>query len=187
MAADVIKASTGRRIVSDKLARWNSIKTDIVEYDDSQGGYLVPPTYANRLLQTRLEASIVRPRAQFVPVATNSIRFPAVVDTDHSTNLFGGIVIQRPGEATQKTKDKPTFRQIALTLHKLTGLVAVSDEILEDSPISMEPLLTDLFGQAIAFTEDDDFINGTGVNMALGVLNAGCTITQTAEAGKALT
>lgn len=184
-AHDVALACRQTANVSDKLDRWHAhCKQTVVEYDDSQGGYLVPPEYSNRLLRTSLETAVVRPRATFIPMQTNRIAINAVVDEDHSSSLFGGINIQRPGEMTAKDPDKPTFRQIVLTLHKLTGLVRVSDEIIEDSPISMEPLLTDLFGAAIAWQEDEDFINGTGINQALGIINAGCTVTQAIEAGQ---
>jgi len=50
---------------------------------------------------------------------------------------------------------------------------------MEDSPISIEPLLTDLFAQTMAWHEDNDFINGTGANMPMGVLTAPCLITRT--------
>jgi hypothetical protein len=49
---------------SRKLGRWARVtKADeVVEYSDAQGGYLIPPQYADALMQTRLEAAIVRPR-----------------------------------------------------------------------------------------------------------------------------
>lgn len=184
-ARDVALACKPGGRESQQLAAWSAAtKTDVVEYDDSQGGYLIPPEYYNALMKTTLEDAVIEPRATYLPMQTNRIAVNAVVDEDHSTSLFGGINIQRPGEADAKTADKPTFRQVTLTLHKLTGLVAASDEIIEDSPISLEVLLTDLFGQAITFTKENDFINGTGINMALGVLNAGCLVTQAAEAGQ---
>ncbi|KKL61051.1 hypothetical protein LCGC14_2199170, partial [marine sediment metagenome] len=76
--------------------------------------------------------------------------------------------------------------QIALTLHKLTGLCYVSDELLEDSAIALEAELVRKFGEAIAFVEDDDYLNGTGANMALGVLNSAnpALITVTAISGQ---
>ena len=172
-----------------KLQKWhNSAATKTLfsqsaanEFDDSQGGFLVPPEYANRLHNIQLESSIIRPRATFVPMGTNRIGIPAVVDEDHSSNLFGGISISRESETEQKSTTKPTFRSVWLTLHKLVGLTAASDELIEDSPQSIETILTNLFGQAIAFQEDTDFLNGTGVGQALGIVNAPCTIAQAAE------
>jgi len=54
--------------------------------------------------------------------------------------------------------------------------VSNKTELLEDSPISIEPLLNTLFGKALAWHEDNDFINGSGVNEPLGVIAAPCTL-----------
>ena len=179
---DVAIACKPRGMESQRLQSWNRATkvihdgSHIVEYDDSQGGYLIPPEYATRIHNVELQAASIRPRAFFMPMGTNRLAINAVVDEDHSTNLFGGITFYRTGEAHQKSSSKPTFRQIELTLHKLTGLTSVSDEMIEDSPQSIEALLTTLFGQALAWQEDDDFINGTGINMPWGIHAANCII-----------
>jgi len=193
---DVAMACKPRGRESDKLERWqrkyagSRTKTmydghATVEYDDSQGGYLIPQEYATRLHNVQLETATIRPRATFFPMGTNRLAINAVVDEDHSSSLFGGITLYRPGEAEQKTTSKPTFRQVVLTLHKIVGLTTVSDEMIEDSPQSIETLITSMFGQAVAWQEDDDYINGTGINQALGVANAGCLIAQAAEPAQA--
>ena len=186
---DVARAGYPNGHESDELHGWKRrektiLGTTAVEYDDSQGGYLVPEEYFNGLMKSSLESAIIRPRATFMPMATNRIAVNAVVDEDHSSNYFGGITLYRPGEAEQKTRTKPTYRQIVLTLHKVVGLCTVSDEIIEDSPQSMEPLLTQLFGEAIAFHEDTDFIDGTGINQALGMAVSNACVTQVAEVGQ---
>lgn len=170
-AHDVYRASSSGPTKS--LREWTS-KTagEMEEGDPSQGGFLVPEEFRQQLLNVALEASIVRPRATRIPMATNRVVLPAVIDDDHSSDFFGGITIARTGEGAAKSNTNPKLGQIALTLHKLTGLVRVSDELLEDSPISLQPILTSLFGQAIAFTEDSDFLTGDGSNKALGVFNA---------------
>ncbi len=199
---DVAYASPkGRNQLAQRLRRWHDMcvtksrqakqtKTlysgeATVEYDDSQGGYLIPQEFSNRLHNIALEAAQVRPRATFVPMGTNRIGIPAVVDEDHSSSLFGGITIYRPGEAEQKSESKPTFRQVVLTLHKLAALTNVSDEMIEDSPQSIETIITRLFGQAMVFQEESDYFNGTGVGMALGILAAPCLITQAAVPAQA--
>ncbi len=171
----------------EKLKAWNNAVMKIAgtmnEGDMSQGGYLVPVEFRDQLLMTALENSIVKSRATTVPMQTNRISIPAVVDTDHSTNYFGGIIPERTAEHGSKGVMKPAFDLVSLTLHKLTGMVYVTDELLEDSPISIPPILNAMFGTAIAFEEDDAYLQGTGVNMALGAFNAGnpCLITQAIE------
>ena len=141
------------------------------EGDMAQGGYLVPDEFRAQLLATTLENSIVQPRASRIPMQANRIGIPAVVDSNHATNYFGGVTVYRTGEGGQKTPTNPTLGKVYLTLHKLTGLVYVSDELLEDSPISIPPVLNSLFGQAIAFEEDDDYLVGNGANRPLGAFN----------------
>jgi len=162
--------------MSDKLRAWDksSKKTagHMAEGDQSQGGYLVPEEFRASLLEHTIEESIIRGRATVVPMQSNTIRIPTVNDTSHSSSTHGGIALVRPGEAEQKDPTKPTFGQIQLTLHKLVGLCYVSDELLEDSPISIEPLLNRMFSEAFAWQNDEDFIWGTGAGMPLGIMNA---------------
>jgi len=158
----------------ETLKAWDEAvsKKDLAEGALSTGGYLVPTQIGTAILDKALEESIVRPRANIQPMQSNRITFAADVDANHSTNYFGGITIYRPGEAGQKTASSPTYAQIALTLHKVTGLCHVSDELLEDSAVAVEADVTRKFAQAIAFVQDDDFINGNGVNAPLGFLNS---------------
>ena len=191
-AKDLHSAGPNGLNASEKLRAWGqAVKAagHMEEGDMGQGGYLVPLEFSNQLLLTALEDSIVRPRAVHMPMATNRLAIPAVVDASHATTLWGGVQIYRPGEAEQKTATKPALGRITLTLHKLTGLIYLSDELLEDSPISLEPLLTRMFGDAIAFTEDDDFLQGNGANQALGAFNGAnpSLIAVAKEAGQAAT
>ncbi|KKM69178.1 hypothetical protein LCGC14_1453490 [marine sediment metagenome] len=142
------------------------------EGDLSQGGYLVPEEFRGTLLQTALEASIVKQRATVIPMASNRVTIPALVDDDHTSDYFGGVVIYRTAEKGSKTPKNPVFGKVGLTLHKLTGLCYVTDELLQDSAISIEPIIRNTFGQAVAFVQDYDFLRGNGANQALGVFHA---------------
>jgi len=170
---DVIKASRGN--ISETLQKWNSVSklTGYMEEGDlSQGGYLVPTQVSNSIIEKTLEASIVRGRATVQPMGSNRLEIPADVDANHATNFFGGVIIYRPGEKGAKTPTNPVFGKVCLNLHKVTGLCYVSDELLEDSTIALESYLTRKFSAAIAFVQDDDFLNGNGANMPIGMFNA---------------
>jgi len=162
----------------EPLLKWRQASAEIkqthvmVEHDDEQGGFLVPTQFIADLKRIALESSIVLPLAQFIPMGTNAVSMPAVNTTSNVNTFFGGITIYRPGEGASKSPSKPAFAKVTLTLHKKIVLVHVSDELLDDSPISIEPLLTEMAGQSIAFQSDDDYLNGTGVNMPLGCINA---------------
>jgi len=171
---DLIRAETDEP--SETLRTYsNALKKTagyMEEGDLSQGGYLVPEEFRATLLQTALESSIVKSRATAIPMATNRVTLPALVDDDHSSDYFGGITIYRTAEKGTKTVKNPVFGKVSLTLHKLTGMCYVTDELLQDSVISIEPIIKSTFGQAIAFVQDYDFLRGNGTNQALGVFHA---------------
>jgi len=176
-AKSVYLAARGQ--TPEPLRRWTNALSEVTktagymeEGDMAQGGYLVPIEFANQLYMDSLEASIVRPRASVIPMSSNVLQIPVVNDSDHTSNFFGGIIIYRPAEGGQKTARNPKFGRVELHLHELAGLCYVSNSLLEDSPISLGPLLTQQFGEAIAFTEDYDFLAGDGANKALGAFNS---------------
>lgn len=192
-AHSVYKVGKDGRGLTPALSSWiEAIEKTAGHMDEesmAQGGYLVPIEFSNLLLMESLEGSIVRPRATQIPMGSNVILIPAVRDASHAANTyFGGVAIYRPGEVSQKTATKPKFGRIKLELHELAGLCYVTNTLLEDSPISIGALLTTQFGEAISFVEDDDFLNGSGTNQALGAFNAAnpALVAQTIESGQTL-
>ena len=152
----------------------------------SFGGFLVPVEFRNALLKRSLENEIVRPRSTRVPMTSGSIKILAINDISHTTSVHGGIAPagRSPSDTTQMSGTRPELQQVELTLRELYGMCYVSNSILQWSPISMEPLLSKLFAEAIAFEEDDRFLWGTGAGTPMGVNNAPCLITVDKEAGQ---
>src|SRR3990167_11104732 len=152
----------------------------------SQGGYTVPVEFGQAILDKALEESIVRPRAQFQPMASNRIEIVADVDNNHSANYFGGVLIYHTSESGQMTASNPKYDRIALTLHKITGLCHITNELIEDSSIAVEADVKRKFGMAMGFVMDDDFLNGSGASEPLGMLDSAnpALITVTAVSGQ---
>lgn len=188
-AHSIFKAGPKLENINETLSKWQEhVKaTGLSEGVNADGGFLVPTEFRATLLRNALEQSIVRPRATIIPMNTNAIKIPVVAESTHSGSLFGGVIIYRPDEGGTKTSSKPAFGQVQLNLHKLVGLVYATDELLEDSPVSMQPLLTEMFSAAIAWQEDEDFINGTGAGQALGVMNSPCLVTVNKQTGQPAT
>lgn len=166
--------------VPERIAKWAAVskliprtKPTMNEADDEQGGFLVPTDFGPHLAATSLENPIVEAHNPLMlSLRGNRTTMSADVDATHVGSFFGGVTVHRPDEAGSKTPSKPTFRQIVLTLHKLIVFVDVTDELIEDSAMSIEADVSRKARAAITFTKDDDFVNGTGVGMALGILNA---------------
>ena len=151
------------------------------------GGFLVPEEFRAELLRLALELAVVRPRARALPMGAASMRLPAIRDASHASSVYGGVTGGWRAEAASisSTTNQPTFQQVMLTARKLTGYSVASNELLADSAIALEALLMSLFSDALAYFEDDAFINGTGAGQPLGVLNADALVSVAKETGQA--
>lgn len=157
------------------------------ESQGDAGGFLVPEEMRVQLLSLALEASIMRPRSMVLPMTTMTLKIPTIRSTSNSSTVFGGIQAYWVPESGSLTASEPTFSQVQLDAKKLTGLTRVTNEQLRDSAIAMEALLNRLFGQALAFFEDDAFINGVGGGQPIGILNADALVSTSKQTGQAAT
>jgi HK97 family phage major capsid protein len=153
------------------------------------GGFLVPEEFRPDLMQIPIENSVVRPRAFTMPMASNTLRIPSIRDTSHASNLFGGVSASwgSEGEDVSSSTNQPAFGQVVLDAKKLTGYSVISNELVQDSALAVDTLLSRLFGQAISYFEDVAFINGTGAGQPQGILNSDCLISVAKETGQAAT
>jgi len=134
-----------------------------------------------------LESQLLRPRCFNIPISGNTVKIPSVNATTHAGSTFGGIALYRPNEGVQKTGSAPKFAQVTLSLNKLVGLCYATDELIEDSPITLAPLLSRMFTEAISFQTDHDILNGSGAGEPLGVINAPCLVSVAKETGQPAT
>lgn len=163
-------------------------KTTMSEGDSTQGGYLVPTEFRNELLQIAVEKAEILNRARAVPMAMNAIQFPYISGFDHSGGVIhGGVEFVWLDEEGTKTEKKPTVGKVELRLKKCAAICRVTDELLDDSPISIEPLLREAFTDALAWQLDWVFLNGSGAGQPQGILNAPALIPVAKETGQAAT
>jgi len=159
---------------------WMETK-DLIESIGASGGFLVPTEQSANLMQwTDVGENIVRQRATIIPMRRRAITVPVLNQANTTAgqpHWWGGVLAYWTEEAGSKTESQPSFRQIQLVAHKLVCYTEASDELLEDSAISLEALLRACFSGTIAWEEQDAFINGTGAGQPLGVIGAAATIT----------
>ena len=149
---------------------------DLVENVGADGGFLVPQQYVEQLFMLSAFGKYVRERALVIPMRGRQLVIPTLDQTGTATdrsNLYGGVKLTWTEEATEKTETQPAFRQATLIAHKLAAVTQVSDELLADSFMSIETLLSRLFSEAIMNEHDWAFIQGTGAGMPLGIANVG--------------
>jgi len=159
---------------------------DLSETIPGDGGVLVPEEFRADLLFLALEGMVVRPRARVIPMGSATLRYPAIKDTSHASNVFGGVVgtwVAEAGTVSSST-NQPTFSAVRLMANKLTGSSQISNELLMDSAVAIEGLINTLYPQAIAYFEDDAFIAGVGAGQPLGFKNADALISVAKETGQ---
>lgn len=151
----------------------------------SEGGFLIPVEFRQELLQKATSGSQLFGRTRQIPMQTNSVSIPFVAETSRADgSRQGGLTGYWRGEGVQLTGSKPDFGKVTLTLDKLTILIYGTNELLEDSPMSMEPLLMDMAANEIAFKLDDGIMNGTGAGMPQGIMNCPALVTVSKEVGQ---
>jgi len=152
----------------------------------SDGGFLVQQDFSSELLKNVWETGIIGNRCRRVTISgtSNSIKINGLDETSRATgSRQGGIRGYWANEAAEKTASKPTFRKIELSLKKLVGLCYATDELLDDSA-ALESIINAGFASEFAFLIDDAILNGSGAGQPLGILNAGCLVSQAAETGQ---
>jgi HK97 family phage major capsid protein len=149
----------------------------------SDGGFLVEKQFASEILANVFETGMIAKLCRRVQIFgnANGIKFPGLDETSRATgSRWGGVQSYWIGEAEEKTKSKPKFRQIELELKKNTVLIYASDEVIQDSLLLEDFIRRAAVGE-LSFTLDDSIINGSGVGQPLGILNSGALVTQAAE------
>ena len=159
--------------------------TGLGESVPSDGGFLVQEDFSSALLQDIFTTGVLAARCRRQPISgnANSIKINGVDETSRASNRFGGIQGYWADEADEKTKSKPKFRKIELSLKKLVGLCYATDELLDDAA-ALEGFIRAGFASEFGFLTDDAIINGTGAGQPLGILNSGCLVTVGKKTGQ---
>ena len=164
--------------------RWDPRLKDLSEGVDSEGGFTIPLQLRNQLMKEVMESSPFFSMATLLPMSASSEKIPYIYDADRSSTGLHGISIPTATEASALTDISPSFGSFQLTLHKIGGRCRVSNEMLEDSSLSLSTLLPAVFSEALSFNMQQQFISGSGANESLGILNGPATITVAKEDGQ---
>jgi len=159
------------------------IRGAMTESVPSSGGFLVPVEQSARIHAVSLENEIVQPRCYVQPMATETMKIPAMVIGDHSTALFGGFTASYVAEAGTISEADPKARAMELHAKKLTGLIRFTSELNADTPGGMSQI-ENLCGKGLAWFRDKAFLKGSGAGQPLGILNSGCLIEVDPEVGQ---
>jgi HK97 family phage major capsid protein len=143
----------------------------------ADGGFAVPPEFRTAIMQKVSGEDSLLSLSDQLTTGGYSITVPKDETTPWGT---AGIQAFWDGEAATMTQRKPALENTTIRLHKLTALVPVTDELLEDAP-ALGSYVQSRAPTVIDFKVSDSIVNGSGAGMPLGILNSSCLVTQAAE------
>lgn len=152
----------------------------------ADGGFLVPGFFQaavdKRASQT--EGWLER-RTQFTlaPSTGNSLEIPTLADGDRSDDTIGGLKMFRSGENTALTEDSFVLQNKNLKLNKAASVVVVSNELMVDSAIGVDTILSQLFGDILALQRAKDGISGSGTGEPMGLATGNDLVTVATSTG----
>jgi HK97 family phage major capsid protein len=148
----------------------------------STGGFMVPVEYRPELLRLTIEDQLVRPNAFVVPMTSDTLWWPRIVDTSHATVIHGGFkgTVNAESADLSSGETDPTFGLVQLIAKKYSDFKTVPNELIMDSPIAIMPLLGVLAREGLGFYEDADAIWGTGSATSMkGFMKSGSLLSVT--------
>lgn len=171
-----------KRFVDNNENVSTSEQKDMTGQTGASGGFLIPPEFSTTMMGVVSEKSFIRPRSTIIPITRRQVNIPVLDQTGTTAgqpHWFGGMQAYWTEEASQKNNTDAKFRQMVLTAWKLIMYTRASDELLDDSAVSLAAFLTGQMGfaGAINWMEEYAFLQGSGAGQPLGVLNSPALLT----------
>lgn len=172
-ASNAYKEDFGAHLRGKRLV--HNVLSEGVQAD---GGYLVPEEFERQIVSGLDEANVVRGLAK---VITTSAERKIPVAATHSEAKW-------TAENGAYTESDPSFDQKTIDAFKLTDLVKVSIELLQDSMFDLESYIANEFARAFGIAEEEAFCVGTGTGQPTGIFTAnGGQVGVTAASSTAVT
>lgn len=165
---------TGRASDEYKNAFWQTMQNkytysvhDALQIGtDSEGGYLVPDEFENTLIDRLGEENFIRNLATIITSSNGDKKIPVVAS--HGAAVW----IDEEGEYTE---DDDVFATVTLGAHKLSSIIKVSEELLNDSAFNLETYIAQEFARRMSAAEELAFISGDGSSKPTGLITSGET------------
>lgn len=160
---------------------------------DDEGGYLVPPEMALRLIQREPTPVSLNPEFFHWQTSRDAVIFPKVnytgaSDDPNAVLYTTGVRVTYPGEIPndQNTVNttQPAFGEARIPVYTAMMALDVSRNMIDDSPIGVMNFIESKLRETADLEYDNRAINGTGVNQASGILlspQSSATSTQYAQ------
>lgn len=144
----------------------------------ADGGFAVPPDFRSTIMEKVMAEESMLSRTDLMQTASNAITLPSDETTPWQTS--GGLQVYWEGEGDQISQSKVALNSVTTRLNKLTALVPVTEELLEDAP-TLDSYLQRKVPEKMDFAINFAIVQGTGVGKPLGILNAPCLVSVAKE------
>lgn len=175
----VVKAGTRDSIAPPELVAWQkaSLSTYGSEGIGADGGFAVPEEFRETITSLVQSNESLMGRCDQLPITRASISLP-----DDETTPWGsdGIRSYWEQEAGAQTQSKPALKSKDFRLRKLTTLVPLTEELLEDS-VALGSYVERVAPERINWEVDEAIVRGTGAGQPLGFLNSNSLVTVAKE------
>lgn len=147
-------------INNEQYRMLQGVKNSMTIGTDTAGGYFAPESLELQIIQALEEENVMRSLCTVIQ-SSNDRNIP-VVDT-HGVAFW-------TDEEGDFTESDEKFGQKTLRAHKLTCLIKLSEELLQDSVFNLENYIRNEFVRRAAAKEEAAFVNGNGVNQPKGIV-----------------
>ena len=152
-----------QNIFSKAGAPAEAIQKALYTSANASGGYLGPTEESRQLLDLTSNWEIIPPLCQQVPMRTNTITYPTLIDGVIAYWIPEPTSISGSGQSGGvKQASDPTFGQMTITTHVLAILVYVSNQLLDDSDPRVDQILFGIFGRTLGAYFDLACLQGAG-------------------------
>lgn len=128
---------------------------------DAEGGYLAPDEFSRNLRQLMTENNVMRGLATVIETGSGDRTIP--FESDYGQAYW-------TSENAAYTESQMTFETKTLSAYKLTSLVKVSEELLNDSFFNLSNYISQRFATRMAEKEEEAYISGDGTGKPTGFL-----------------
>ncbi len=139
---------------------------------DSEGGYLVPDEFESTLVDKLADENIIRTLATIITSSNGDKKIPVVAS--HGAASW-------TDEEGDYNESDDAFGSVNLGAHKLTSIIKVSEELLNDVAFNLETYIAQEFVRRMAAAEEAAFITGDGTGKPTGFFTTGETGVTTAS------
>ena len=140
---------------------------------DPQGGYLVPPQYADHIIESLVQFSPIRKYARTMKVHSKEFKIPVQQQQNLATGAPQAGLFRTGWTADLGPVNQTDTGQVGMQTIMTNDLYALpyaTQDMLDDGMFNIEAYIQENLAKSLAFAEGSAFINGTGVGQPFGLV-----------------